>query len=319
LSTTLTGVAAGLAMLVVLRLFLGLGESVSFPGSSKMIARHVPARRRGLANAGNAAAIALGPAVGTFVGGLILVNFGWRAMFVAFGLVTLLWLVPWQWAVRPLTRDRFTARSEPPFPPGRLLGQRALWAMGAGHFSVNYGMYFLLTWLPLYLVQSRGFSIEHMALLATTLYLSQAISAIAWGWWSDRLIAGGWPEHVVRKAMLAGSNFLMAVGTLGIAWADGETALVSWMIMWAVSFAMGSPTLYATAQIFAGPRAAGSWVGIQNCIGNIAGIVGPVITGMIIDRTGSYMGAFALAAAVTAAGGFCYWLAVPKIEPLGIE
>jgi len=319
LSTALTGFTTGVVMLVVLRLFLGLGESVAFPGSSKMIARHVPARRRGLANAGVAAAIALGPAVGTFVGGLILVSFGWRPMFAAFGLATMLWLVPWYWTVRPHTRESFAARGEPPFPAGKLLGQRALWAMGVGHFTANYGMYFLLTWLPLYLVQVRGLTIERMALLATMLYLAQAASALAWGWLSDAWIARGWPEHVVRKAMLALSNVAIAVTTLGIALADSERELFAWMIAWAVGFSIGATNLFATSQIFAGPRAAGSWVGIQNFIGNIAGIVGPVITGLIIDRTGSYMGAFVVAAAVTAAGALCYWLAVPKIEPLGIE
>jgi MFS family permease len=71
-STFLMGFAGGFVSLLVLRIMLGVGESISFPGSSKIIARHVPPERRGVANAAVAAGIALGPAAGTLAGGLIL-------------------------------------------------------------------------------------------------------------------------------------------------------------------------------------------------------------------------------------------------------
>src|SRR6478672_4279320 len=101
-STLLMGFVGGFASLFVLRVMLGVGESLAFPGSSKIIARHVPADRRGVANAALAAGIALGPAVGTLAGGLMVASWGWRAMFIAFGLATLVWLAPWQRSVRAL-------------------------------------------------------------------------------------------------------------------------------------------------------------------------------------------------------------------------
>src|SRR3954470_4551481 len=94
-ATLLMGFAGGFVSLLVLRVMLGVGESISFPGSSKIIAKHVPAERRGMANAAVAAGIALGPAAGTLAGGLILGQWGWRAIFLVFGVVTLVWLVPW--------------------------------------------------------------------------------------------------------------------------------------------------------------------------------------------------------------------------------
>src|SRR5438270_5310978 len=99
-STLLTGFVGGFASLFLLRIMLGVGESLAFPGSSKIIARHVPPERRGLANASLAMGIALGPAVGTLAGGLMVAQWGWRAMFFVFGAVTLLWLLPWAQAVR---------------------------------------------------------------------------------------------------------------------------------------------------------------------------------------------------------------------------
>ncbi|MGH6706512.1 MAG: MFS transporter, partial [Sphingomicrobium sp.] len=70
-STLLMGIVGGFLSLLVLRVLLGVGESIVFPGSGKIIARHVPPEGRGLANAWCAAGIALGPAVGTLVGGMI--------------------------------------------------------------------------------------------------------------------------------------------------------------------------------------------------------------------------------------------------------
>src|SRR3954462_6904240 len=93
LATLLTGLANGVAMLVGLRVMLGIGEGVAFPAASKIIARHVKAEHRGIANSTVAAALAWGPALGTFAGGWILYYYGWRPIFILFGSMTLLWLI----------------------------------------------------------------------------------------------------------------------------------------------------------------------------------------------------------------------------------
>ena len=90
---------------------------------------------------------------------MIMASFGWRAMFLSFGLMTLLWLLPWLTVVRPLTGAGAPER-EAPYSLSKLIGRRALWGASLGHFAANYSLYFLLSWLPLYLVQSRGFTIQ---------------------------------------------------------------------------------------------------------------------------------------------------------------
>jgi MFS family permease len=316
MSTALMGLVHGVVALVVLRVLLGLGESIAFPGSSKIIARHVPDARRGIANASVASAIALGPALGTLLGGALMVSCGWRAMFVALGLLTLVWLVPWQIVIRPLTREGLAAVRQTRFPVSRLLRTRALWTMSIGHFLSNYGFYILLAWLPLYLAKTRGYSIEMMTLLTTATYVSQAASALLWGWLSDRWVARGTPEATVRKTILAVGQVGAGLAILGILYSAATVPLTIWLVLFGAGVAAISSNVFAVAQIFAGPHASGSWLGVQNCIGNFSGIVGPVVTGILIDRTGTYDAAFILAAVITTAGGFWWWLAVPPMVPL---
>src|SRR5206468_11828879 len=109
-STLLVGLAGGFLSLFALRIMLGVGESLAFPGSSKIIARHVPPERRGVANAALAMGIAFGPAVGTLAGGLMVAHWGWRAMFFVFGALTLLWLPPWNQLVRSLPEGSHALR-----------------------------------------------------------------------------------------------------------------------------------------------------------------------------------------------------------------
>lgn len=317
LSTAAMGFVGALTGLVALRLLLGLGESIAFPAASKIICRYVPASRRGLANSAVAAALALGPAVGTLAGGVLMINFGWRAMFVVCGLSTLLWFLPWTALMRtlPAAHGHPVAR----FPVARLIRTRALAATSFSHFTANYSLYFLLAWLPLYLTQQRGLSIPVMTLVATLAYLAQAASAIATGLACDRLTAGGADEGRVLRLFSVGGIALVGISILGIALASGMGQLVMFLMLAGAGCGPCSVTLYATAQIFAGPRAAGTYVGVQNSVGNFAGIVAPIVTGMIVDRTGSFVNAFYVAAAICAAGALCWALAVPRIAPLELD
>jgi len=71
--------------------------------------------------------------------------------------------------------------------------------------------------------------------------------------------------------------------------------------------------------MFAGPRASGSFIGIQNGVGNIPGIVMPIITGLIVDWTGLYDNAFWLTAAVCAASALWWLVGVPTIRPIALD
>ena len=95
--------------------------------------------------------------------------------------------------------------------------------------------------------------------------------------------------------------------------------LALWLILAGVANGAGALNMYGIAQMFAGPRASGTWVGVQNGVGNISGIIGPVVTGLMIDWTGDYAAAFWLAAAVTLAGALWWAFVLPRIRLLDFD
>jgi MFS family permease len=316
-STLLTGFAGGFASLLVLRIMLGVGESLAFPGSSKVIARHVPPEKRGAANAALAMGIALGPAVGTLAGGLMVANWGWRAMFFVFGALTLLWLLPWQQTVRTLSTAGFPDEG-PRVAARALLRKWPLWSMSIVHCLGNYCFYFLLAWLPLYLTKSRGFTITEMTLLASLGYGVQGACAFAYGQFSDWWTRSGRSEAACRRWMMVASQLLAAAAILGLSYAQSALAIGLLLCLAGAASASLSMNLYAIAQMFAGPRASGTWVGVQNSLGNLSGIFGPIVTGIIVDRAG-YGSAFVLTAAVAAFGALWWAVAVPPIQQVKLD
>lgn len=317
-STLAMGLVGGLLSLVIFRLLLGVGESITFPGASKVIARHVAPENRGMANAVVAVGIALGPVIGTFVGGMLVALYGWRTMFVAFGVITLLWVLPWLVTARRL--PTFTpAGREPPVSIGKVARHYSVWAMGIGHFGSTYPVYFIIVWLPLYLTKSLGFSIIEMTYLATLSFVAQAVSSMLQGWLSDHFVRRGRSEAAIRRGLMVAGELVMAAAVIALMRSETITAIGFWLVVFGTAAATGPLNLYAIAQMFAGPRASGSFIGIQNSVGNIPGIVMPIVTGLIIDWTGVYDNAFLLTAGVCLVSMLWWMFAVPKIRPLALD
>ena len=316
-ATFAMGFAGGFAALLILRVMLGIGETIAFPGASKIITRHVPAAQRGRANSALALGIALGPAAGTLVGGLILAASGWRAIFLAFGLATLLWLAPWRLATRKLEARQGEA-AEARVPLRTLVSKWPLWAMSIAHAASNYVFYFLLAWLPLYLTQSRGLTFGDMTLLATLGYAAQAAAALGFGSLSDRWTQTGRSEAQVRRWMMIVGQLVVGIAVLGLVYAESKVEIGILLCIAGIATGSLSLNIYAVGQMFSGPRAAGTWVGFQNAIGNSSGIFGPIVTGIIVDRAG-YTDAFILAASVGVAGALWWAFIVPRIAEVDWE
>ena len=316
LATFFSGFAAGFVALLMLRLLLGVGESAAFPVSSTLIARHVPAARLGAANGLIIVGLSLGPAVGIFFGGHLMETLGWRGVFIMFGAISLLWLVPWLLVTGRLT-DRGAADHEPGTGPSfpDIFRRPELWGASLGHFSVNFAFYFVVSWIPLYLVKSQGYTLGEMANVGGGLYLVYAAGSFLSGWLSDRWIATGATPNRARKTIFVCAHLVTAAGLLACAYVAPQLAIGC---LFVVAFALGAvgPHIFATGQTLAGPKAAGKWIGVQNGWANFAGILGPIITGMIVDSTGSFHAAFIVTAAGALLGVAGWGLMIRKIEPV---
>jgi len=314
LATLTTGFAASFVALLLLRLLLGLGESVSFPCMSRLLAVGVPTAQLSAANGVVAFGYLIGPAVGTLIGGLLMAEYGWRAVFVLFGALSLLWLLPWRSLV--VHEPRAVAGAVEAGPPfRRLLGERAVWGTSLGLFSMNYSYYLILAWLPTYLVSARGFSLATMAAVAAGAYLINALSALGPGWAIDRWIARGHSPTLTHKSIMAAYHLFGIVCMIGIVTLPVEGAIAC-LYFYQFIIGIGSPGTYAIPQILAGPAAAARWVGVQNMCGNLAGLIAPAVTGFIIGATGEFDRAFLLAAAINVLGLLGWVVMLPKIAPI---
>jgi len=190
--------------------------------------------------------------------------------------------------------------------------------MSIGHAAGNYCFYFLLAWLPLYLTKERGFSITQMTFLATLGYAVQAVCALSYGHFSDWWTRSGRSEALCRRWMMIASQALAAAAILGLGYASSALGLGILLCLAGAATASLSLNLYCVAQMFAGPRATGTWVGLQNAFGNLSGIFGPIVTGIIVDRAG-YGSAFVLTSVVAAFGAIWWAFGVPKIEQVQLD
>ncbi len=314
-ATMLSGLATSFSALLVLRLVLGLGESTGFPCVSKLLAAAVPVEGLGTANGIVGFSYLFGPAFGTCLGGIMMAHAGWRAAFLGFGALSLLWLWPWSRLAgrTPRATPAVAADAGPPF--AALLRERALWGASLGHFAANYTYYFMLSWLPYYLVRERGFSTVAMAKVAGSAYLVTAVCALAAGVLIDRRVRGGGSANFAYKSIMVAAHLGAVISMLGMALGPKPLAIPC-IFLYMTLCGASSPGIYAIAQILAGPQATGRWVGIQNAVGNLAGIVAPALTGLIIERTGHFTAALVLCAAVSLIGLYGWVGMLPRLAPL---
>jgi len=311
ISTAATGIFRGFALLLLMRLLLGIGESAAFPACSKILAHHLPENRRGFANGLLMAGIRLGPAIGTFGAGPLIALYGWRPVFIGIGIFSLLWLPAWfKWMPA-----RESAATDVKIGPGNaaILAQRSFWGAAIGHFSVNYVFYFMLTWLPFYLVRERGLSMTEMVRSAGIYYLTDATSSALTGWASDYWMRRGGSATLVRKSAMAVGYLIAIVAISGLALA-GPRTYFAWLLVAGVGVGMIGVGVFAFAQTLAGRQAAGKWTGLQNGFGNFAGIIGPALTGFVVQRTGNFLAPFAITVAVLAIGGLGWVFVIRTVD-----
>jgi MFS transporter, ACS family, D-galactonate transporter len=311
LATSAVGFTQTFYGLFALRLLLGVGESVAYPSYSKMIASCFSQEQRGRVNSLIDVGAKIGPALATFAGSLAVAQFGWRALFLIVGILSLVWLPPWiKWA----PRQNATTLSNTCRPGiGQIMARRQAWGTFLGHFAANYCAYFLLTWLPYFLVTIRHYSMKKMAVWGAAPLLACAASSLLGGWLSDRWIARGASPTIVRKGFVI-TGLLVPGVLLPATMARNQVLAMSLLVLALLMFGLHASNFMAITQTLAGTTAAGSWTGIQGCVANQAGILAPIVTGLIVSRTGSFALAFVSASMILILGAGSYFFLVGRVE-----
>jgi ACS family D-galactonate transporter-like MFS transporter len=316
-SQGLIGLATGLGTLIAFRVLLGVGEAIYLPGGSKIVSLLFRPSERGLP----CGLFDAGTRTGLVIEGVLvpwmLVHYGWRATFSAVGFAALLWLVPWFMATPRQLRAEAPAQPQADRPGfvrtcTALITNRNLLGICLGFFCFDYYWYFLVSWLPDYLVTVRGLTMMKAGIYAALPYFVFGASEPIGGWIADRLIRAGWDETRARKGIVT-IAFLTGLLLIPAARVSTPGAAVA-LIVGGCLVGLATGNLLVILQSCAPPTEIGLWTGIYNFVGNIAGILSPLITGFLIAQTGSYTPPFVLAAALIAVGPLAFWLIVGDLR-----
>jgi MFS family permease len=309
-----TGWVQSFGLLVTSRVGLGAGESVIFPATIHVGGVAFTERRRGLAMAISQEGSKIGPALGAPLAGILITAFGWRAMFFIVGLCGMLWLVPWfmiapshQQDVAP-DREKFGLAEF-----AALMKKRVAWGLMLGHFAVLYVVYVYITWLPGYLVLVRHFTIFQAGFYTSLPFITQGIAAITGGWLGDRLIAKGYSVTLVRKSMIAG-GLLVAMVVVPTAFIDSPGLAMLLFSISTMGLGMAIPNMQTIGSTVAPKGYAGLYGALQGGIGNLGGVVGPVVTGALYDHYHTFTAVLVGQGVMLILSAFGYLVLIGRIE-----
>jgi MFS family permease len=325
--TMITGAAWSYGSLVAIRFLFGAGEAGAFPGVSRVFSRWFPLRERGRANGslflGSRMGGALAPALSLF----LIHRWGWRASFTVFGSIGIVWAVLWYRFFRDEPEDHpatapeevaWIRQDSAPLPRSRvpwgvLATSRNLYAICGMYFAFGYGLYFYFTWLPTYLIRVLGFSSMAGGLLAGLPFVLAGGADLLGGLLTDRIsVSRGLRtgRSVLGCCAFFGSALLLAGST-----AVEERLAKAVLIALALASAdLGLAAAWAVC-LDVGRRHAGVVTGAMNTFGNLGGMLAPLITGLVVEESGSWSLAFHVSAAVYAMGALL-WLAVDPTRRL---
>jgi ACS family sodium-dependent inorganic phosphate cotransporter len=305
LFTLLTPLAATVSvpMLIAIRIGMGIGEAGLFPAVYDLIGRWTPASERASAAAQFVSGVPLGTIVGLSASGWLIARYGWPMPFYFFGVAGLVWALLWFRYLRHVGHPTSSPPedSTEPLQLRLLLLRGAVWAIVAAQFAANWTQHMLLSWLPSYFRDVQGISTAKTGLLSAAPWLAMAVATILCGSLSDRMIRRGISASRVRKLMLGVGLFGSAL--LLYAARGAHTPAAAAILVAGAAAAVGCAVCGLVAAILdIAPRHSGILVGFTNTLAQIPAFTGVLVTGWLVDITGSYSPAFMLAGAISVAG-----------------
>ena len=318
----------GLGQFLAARIALGLGESPMYIGGTRVCADWYPLSKRALPIAIFNASSALAPALAPPLLTVLMLAFGWRAMFLIAGLaglvVALLWVIfyraPEEAGIDPAeiamlhAEDRADTASEGGSRIIWLLRFRTTWAMFFGFFGVVYISWLYATWLPGYLETQRHLSVASAGFWSAVPLVAGFIGAVAGGFFARALGRFMAPGPACLAPIVAGM-VLAGLCTIAASLAAGLGTAIALIALGLFGANVASSCGWALAALIAPNRSVATLEAVQNVGGSLGGALAPFITGLVVQTTGSFVPGFLLAGAIALASAAIYWLGAR--QPVG--
>ncbi len=322
-ATMLTATATGLGSLVGWRVLLGVGEGPAFPATTKVMGIWVADQERGLAAAiGGVAGIPLGVFISSPFVGWLLWAFGWRTIFVVTGAIAVGWAIVWilyyrnpedhpgaNEAERRFLAENIakTIRADTSAPPSwkRLLSNRNILGLSLGHAAMLFNLYFLISWLPTYLIQQHRLTALNTGIYGSIPWVFGLLGVIVGGRGSDILIKRGWPIVRARKVFLV-VGMVLAMTCLMTVFVDSLAAAIACLSLAVFGIFLTNSVVWAANAEVSPLHHEGLVAAIENCFGNVGGLIAPITVGFLLEATGSWTAPMAAAAVVALAGAGIY-------------
>jgi MFS family permease len=279
--------SAGIALsrgpgdVLALRLVLGLAESIGPLASLAYIRQNFKGREQGLPVSIYIAGQTIGPACGALLGATLLSHYGWRTLFAATGLGALLWVPVWTRFAPRRSRPTVSplgARPRVHWPWREIFTSATFWSISACVIFFSYYWYFLLTWMPTYLMVARGYSPIGMGKILSTPLFAMAVLNVFAGFTADKLITKRGTVFGVRLAFLSagllGSSSILLLNVL-----PESGAVLPILVLSICSFGLASANYWAIAQYTSPAPLVGRAIGYLNTLSQIGGVVAPLVTG----------------------------------------
>ena len=331
LAQTLAGFVGSLSQLWWARLFLGIGEAPQFPSGARVVSDWFNVKDRGFPTGIFNSAASVGPALAPPILTALMLAFGWRIMFITMGVLGFITAAVW-FAVYQDPERRATAEDRTYIRAGdtdqaaavtlpqwvRLFRLRTTWGMVCGNlgmvcgnFCVGYLAWIYFAWLPGYLEIQHHVSIAKTGIYAAIPPLLGIFGSLIGGYLSDRLAARGVTPLNSRKIPIVGGILGTATCTILAAYSGGLTSAMIFISAAVFFSTVTTGTVWALVTAAAPPNYVASIGTIQN-FGYLGGTCSPILTGLIVDRTGSFVMALVLGAAISLTGALIYLFAVTR-------
>lgn len=322
------GLVQSLQQFLIARVFLGIGEAPQFPASAKVVSEWFALRDRGAPTGLFAAATTLGPGLAPPILTIAMLTLGWRGMFIAMGVVGIAISIGWYAIYRnrnSLSLDTADVAylTEGQAAEGvprhltwpewrRLFTMRTTWGMVLGNIGIIYMVWLYLAWLPAYFEHERHLSVARTGWIVSVPYIFGTIGVLLSGHVADRLLRRGLAPLASRKWPLCIGLLGGAAFTIPAAYTPSTTLAVVYICAAMFFVQMASGSAWALVTVVAPRHQVASLSSIQNFGGYLGGSLAPLVTGIVIDRTHSFVQALLISAGVAAAAAVIYLVLVKK-------